>query len=92
MNSFRHPCCAVAALALISVEVKAQEPLTARCESAPLMATFAVFGESGLMPPDLGRLPTPRCRRSSVLQAASRLRHTSATACGFRAQPLSRAH
>lgn len=30
-------------------------PLTKKCESAPLMAAFSVFGETGRMPQDLGR-------------------------------------
>ena len=47
---------AVAALALLSAEASAQEqPLTTKCESAPLMAAFAVFSESGRMPPNLGK-------------------------------------
>jgi metallo-beta-lactamase class B len=47
---------AVLGLALSSVlEAKAQEPPTTRCESAPLSAAFAVVGETGRMPPDLGR-------------------------------------
>src|SRR5215813_2685381 len=47
---------AVLAVAMFSVlEAKAQEPLTTRCESAPLTAAFAVFSEAGRMPPDLGR-------------------------------------
>ncbi|MCE2661071.1 MAG: hypothetical protein LW854_23050 [Rubrivivax sp.] len=33
----------------------AQQPLTTRCESAPIAALFKVFGETGRMPPDLGR-------------------------------------
>lgn len=33
----------------------AQEPLTTRCESAPIAALFKVFGDTGRMPPDLGR-------------------------------------
>ena len=47
---------AAAALALLSAEASAQEPpLTTKCESAPLMAAFTVFGETGRMPPDLVR-------------------------------------
>ena len=46
---------AVAALALLSTEATAQEPLTTRCESAPLMAAFTVFFETGRMAPDLSR-------------------------------------
>jgi len=37
------------------LEAKAQEPLTTRCESAPLTAAFAVFSETGRMPLDLRR-------------------------------------
>lgn len=33
----------------------AQDPLTTRCESAPIAALFKVFGDTGRMPPDLGR-------------------------------------
>lgn len=45
---------AVAALSLLSVQASAQEqPLTTKCESAPLMAAFQVFGESGRMPANL---------------------------------------
>jgi metallo-beta-lactamase class B len=45
---------AVAGLALLAAEASAQEqPLTTKCESAPLMAAFQVFGESGRMPPNL---------------------------------------
>jgi len=45
---------AVAALALLSAEASAQEqPLTTKCESAPLMAAFQVFSESGRMPTNL---------------------------------------
>ena len=45
---------AAAALALLSAEASAQEqPLTATCESAPLMTAFTVFSETGRMPPDL---------------------------------------
>jgi len=50
------PCLrnAVAALALLSAEASAQEqPLTTKCESAPLMAAFQVFSESGRMPTNL---------------------------------------
>ena len=42
---------AIAALALLSTQVSAQEqPLTTKCESAPLMAAFTVFSETGRMP------------------------------------------
>ena len=45
---------AVAALSLLSAQASAQEqPLTTKCESAPLMAAFTVLGETGRMPPDL---------------------------------------
>ncbi|CAN1498003.1 metallo-hydrolase-like_MBL-fold domain containing protein [Rhabdaerophilaceae bacterium] len=30
-------------------------PITTKCESPPLIAAFALFGETGRMPPDLGR-------------------------------------
>ena len=46
---------AVATLALLSMEAKAQEPLTTRCESVPLMSAFTVFFDTGRMPPDLSR-------------------------------------
>jgi metallo-beta-lactamase class B len=38
-----------------SVNALAQDPLTTRCESAPIAALFKVFGDTGRMPPDLGR-------------------------------------
>nr|AIA10477.1 subclassB3_beta_lactamase [uncultured bacterium] len=45
---------AVVALALLSVQASAQEqPLTTKCESAPLTAAFTVFSETGQMPPNL---------------------------------------
>ena len=45
---------AIAALTLLSAESSAQEqPLTTRCESAPLMAAFTVFSDTGRMPPNL---------------------------------------
>jgi metallo-beta-lactamase class B len=44
---------AVAALGLLSAETCADQPLTTKCESAPLMAAFTAFGETGHMPPDL---------------------------------------
>ena len=45
---------AVAALALLSAQASAQEqPLTTKCELAPLMAAFTVFSETGRMPPNL---------------------------------------
>jgi metallo-beta-lactamase class B len=47
---------AVAALSLLSVQASAQEqPLTTKCESAPLMAASVVFSETGRMPPDLAK-------------------------------------
>lgn len=42
-------------LALAAAGAAAQEPLTTRCESAPIAALFKVFGDTGRMPPDLGR-------------------------------------
>ncbi len=36
-------------------QAAAQDPLTTRCESAPIAAMFKVFGDTGRMPPDLGR-------------------------------------
>ena len=39
---------------LLSAETSAQEqPLTTKCESAPLMAAFTVFSETGRMPPNM---------------------------------------
>jgi metallo-beta-lactamase class B len=46
--------CALAS-AMLPVPAAAQEPLTTRCESGPIGALFAVFGDTGRMPPDLGR-------------------------------------
>ena len=44
----------VAVLASLSAQASAQEqPLTTKCESAPLMAAFQVFSESGRMPNNL---------------------------------------
>jgi metallo-beta-lactamase class B len=44
---------AVAGLSLLSAQASAQEqPLTTKCESAPLMAVFEVFSETGRMPPN----------------------------------------
>jgi metallo-beta-lactamase class B len=52
-------CSKFATLALASTLVAgqafAQDPLTTRCESAPIAALFTVFGDTGRMPPDLGR-------------------------------------
>jgi metallo-beta-lactamase class B len=45
---------AVAALSLLSAQASAQEqPVTTKCESAPLMAAFTVFSETGRMPPNM---------------------------------------
>lgn len=55
MNVLRHLRWVAPGLALLSMQVSAQEPLTTRCESAPLAAAFAVFGETGRMPSGLGR-------------------------------------
>ena len=44
-------CCLIGGLGSAS----AQTPLATRCESAPIMALFSVFGSTGRMPPDLGR-------------------------------------
>ncbi len=46
---------AAAALALLSAQAASaqEQPLTTRCESVPLMAAFAVFSETGRMPPNL---------------------------------------
>lgn len=41
--------------ALCAGAASAQESLTSRCESAPIAALFKVFGDTGRMPPDLGR-------------------------------------
>jgi metallo-beta-lactamase class B len=46
--------CAVACAAAVGT-AQAQAPLTSRCESAPIAALFKVFGDTGRMPPDLGR-------------------------------------
>ena len=45
----------VLSLAAAGLSAAAQEPLTTRCESAPIAAMFTVFGNTGRMPPDLGR-------------------------------------
>jgi metallo-beta-lactamase class B len=55
MNPLRHLGCAVAALTLLSVEANAQESLTSRCESAPLVAALNVLSETGRLPPEVGR-------------------------------------
>ena len=45
---------AVAAISLLSVQASAQEqPVTTKCESAPLIAAFTVFSETGRMPPNM---------------------------------------
>lgn len=44
---------AVAALGLLSAEATAHEVLTSKCESAPLLAAFTEFGETGRMPAGL---------------------------------------
>src|SRR5437868_11225501 len=47
---------AVAALALLSTHASAHaEALTTKCESAPLLAAFTAFGETGRMPAELAR-------------------------------------
>lgn len=48
---------ALLACALVSGagHAAAQDALTTRCESAPIAALFKVFGDTGRMPPDLGR-------------------------------------
>jgi metallo-beta-lactamase class B len=43
------------ACAVAAGPAAAQDPLTTRCESAPIAALFKVFGDTGRMPPDLGR-------------------------------------
>jgi metallo-beta-lactamase class B len=43
------------ACAAAATQASAQSPLTTRCESSPIAAMFAVFGETGRMPADLGR-------------------------------------
>jgi metallo-beta-lactamase class B len=43
------------ACAATAGKAMAQDPLTTRCESAPIAALFKVFGDTGRMPPDLGR-------------------------------------
>jgi metallo-beta-lactamase class B len=47
---------AVAALFLLATQASAQEqPVTTKCESAPLMAAFTVFSETGRMPPNMAK-------------------------------------
>jgi hypothetical protein len=55
MTVICHLRTAVTALALLSIEATAEEPLTTRCESGPLMAAFAGFFGTGRMPQDLSR-------------------------------------
>ncbi len=58
MNHFRTACrrtLVAASLASGLGLAAAQDPLTTRCESAPIAALFKVFGDTGRMPPDLGR-------------------------------------
>ena len=65
---------AVAALALLSAEASAQEqPLTTKCESAPLMAAWTEFGEKGKVA--VSSLSMLSCRRSNP----TRLSITSTT-------------
>jgi metallo-beta-lactamase class B len=46
----------LAGLTLLSAQASAQEqPLTTKCESAPLMAAFTAFGETSRMPPNLAK-------------------------------------
>ena len=55
---FRHRVRAAAVSAALVVaggHAAAQDPLTTRCESAPIAGLFKVFGDTGRMPPDLGR-------------------------------------
>lgn len=51
---FRRAALALALLAGSGLAA-AQDPLTTRCESAPIAALFKVFGDTGRMPHDLGR-------------------------------------
>jgi metallo-beta-lactamase class B len=50
----RHMALALAGAATVSA-ASAQDPLTTRCESAPIASLFKVFGDTGRMPADLGR-------------------------------------
>lgn len=54
-TSFLRPLTIAAACAAGVGAASAQDPLTTRCESAPIAALFKVFGDTGRMPPDLGR-------------------------------------
>lgn len=47
--------CLAALLALASWSAPADASITTKCESAPLMAAFTVFSETGRMPPDLAK-------------------------------------
>ena len=49
------PAAVACAIATLAAHAAAQDPLTTRCESAPIAALFKVFGDTGRMPPDLGR-------------------------------------
>lgn len=54
-TSFLRQLACAAACAVGAGAAFAQDPLTTRCESAPIAALFKVFGDTGRMPPDLGR-------------------------------------
>jgi len=56
-TTFKQTKWATAAIVLAALPMlaDAQDPLTTRCESAPIGALFSVFSETGRMPPDLGR-------------------------------------
>lgn len=58
MKRFRHLLRSAALSCVVAActgHAIAQDPLTTRCESAPIAALFKVFGDTGRMPPDLGR-------------------------------------
>ena len=55
ITSRRLPYAVTALILLFPTIPSAQEPLTTRCESAPLMAAFTVFSETGSMPQNLNR-------------------------------------
>jgi len=58
MHPFRRPILRTLCAALLASaggHTLAQDPLTTRCESAPIAALFKAFGDTGRMPPDLGR-------------------------------------
>lgn len=62
--------CAMAGALVAAGPAAAQEPLTTRCESAPIAALFKMFGETGRMPADLGRfLQTAALQRIEPYQA-----------------------